>query len=119
LQSLSYALGGPSAANGVGGGGQGGGQGGNGGGGNGGGGNGGGYGALFGAPSASLNAIGPFHSAHLEWLARAGVLYHRFGADLSGQPLLLLLLLLLLLFDASRCAEERPVLERASISMTR
>ena len=111
MQSLSYALGGPSAANGVGGGGQGGGQG----GGNGGG----GYGALFGAPSASLNAIGPFHSAHLEWLARAGVLYHRFGADLSGQPLLLLLLLLLLLFDASRCAEERPVLERASISMTR
>lgn len=36
------------------------------------------------AVAASSPAAHQFHSAHLEWLARAGVLYHRFGADLSG-----------------------------------
>lgn len=56
-------------------------------------------GPLFTSPAAALHAAAAaaaaavaassptahqFHSAHLEWLARAGVLYHRFGADLSG-----------------------------------
>jgi trehalose/maltose hydrolase-like predicted phosphorylase len=36
------------------------------------------------AVAASSPAAHQFHSAHLEWLARAGVLYHRFGGDLSG-----------------------------------
>lgn len=36
------------------------------------------------AVAASSPSAHQFHSAHLEWLARAGVLYHRFGADLSG-----------------------------------
>ena len=56
---------------------------------------------LFASPAAALHAAAAaaaaavaasspgshhqFHSAHLEWLARAGVLYHRFGADLSGK----------------------------------
>lgn len=39
------------------------------------------------AVAASSPSAHQFHSAHLEWLARAGVLYHRFGADLSGKPL--------------------------------
>lgn len=57
-------------------------------------------GPLFTSPAAALHAAAAaaaaavaassptahqFHSAHLEWLARAGVLYHRFGADLSGK----------------------------------
>jgi hypothetical protein len=57
-----------------------------------------GYTPLFNNPAAALHAAAAaaaaasgtspaaqFHSAHLEWLARAGVLYHRFGADLSGE----------------------------------
>ena len=56
-------------------------------------------GQLFGSQAAALHAAAAaaaavaasspsahqFHSAHLEWLARAGVLYHRFGGDLAGQ----------------------------------
>ena len=57
-------------------------------------------GPLFTSPAAALHAAAAaaaaavaassptahqFHSAHLEWLARAGVLYHRFGGDLSGE----------------------------------
>ena len=57
-------------------------------------------GQIFASPTAALHAAAAaaaaavaasspsahqFHSAHLEWLARAGVLYHRFGGDLSGQ----------------------------------
>jgi len=61
-------------------------------------------GQLFGSQAAALHAAAAaaaavaasspsahqFHSAHLEWLARAGVLYHRFGGDLAGQLLCLL-----------------------------
>ena len=42
------------------------------------------------AVAASSPSAHQFHSAHLEWLARAGVLYHRFGGDLTGQSILIL-----------------------------